>query len=100
MIFWAANRPIYTGRSHRRPNMGGAEKMDADAGDTRVTSEMIEAGVQALEDGLLEGYSIVRLRPELVREIYLVMRSRLKAESHVETRHLVGQDAQIADHGG
>jgi hypothetical protein len=40
-----------------------------------ITPEMIEAGIAALEDELVNGYSVAAFRRDLVSHVYLVMRA-------------------------
>jgi hypothetical protein len=66
--------------------------------DTEITPEMIEAGVSALEDELVDGYSVRVFRPDLVCRIYSVMRS--KDQRPTRGGNLVRQNAQVVDHCG
>lgn len=46
--------------------------------DIEVTPAMIEAGVTALEEWILDGELIRTVRPEAVRDIYMIMRAKTK----------------------
>jgi hypothetical protein len=47
--------------------------------EIKVTPEMVEAGIAALEEYLLDGELIRGLRPEAVRNVYMVMLQASKA---------------------
>src|SRR5262249_25582584 len=70
--------------------------------DIVITPEMIEAGVEALEDGLIEGYSIGIWRGDLVRNIYTIMRAAKSEPQHLEADPMkfVGEGTDRMDEAG
>jgi hypothetical protein len=64
--------------SFARSRRGGSVVMENHVTTTEkdaITPEMIEAGIAALEDELVNGYSVAAFRRDLVSHVYLVMRA-------------------------
>jgi len=68
-----ATNPMKCGRS-------GDEAGGAGAPESEITAAMIDAGVKMLDEGLIDECALRPYRPELVRDIYLVMRAISKGD--------------------